>query len=161
MNNAVLLDKDGTLVEDDGYSPGPWRLRPNAIRVLRELQDAGFLLVVVTNQSGIARGLMTEADLMRSKDDMERRLGAHGIRLAGFYHCPHAPDGGCRCRKPEPGMLIQAAEDLDLDLSRSWMVGDKDTDAEAGHRAGCRSIKASLPEAVRTICSETIPSPAR
>lgn len=144
---AVFLDKDGTLVEDVPYNVDPALLRftPNAIEGLRRLAEAGFALVVVSNQSGIARGLFERAALVRLQGALEALLLQHGIVLDGFYFCPHAPSPdprrpGCLCRKPAPGLLRQAARARHLDLARSWMVGDILNDVEAGRRAGCRSI---------------------
>lgn len=146
---AVFLDKDGTLVVDVPYNvePGLIRLAPGVPEGLRRLQAAGYHLVVVSNQSGVARGCFPEAAL----DGVERRLrellAAHGVDLAGFYYCPHHPEGAvaayraaCGCRKPEPGLLVEAAREQGIDLAASWMVGDILNDVEAGHRAGCRSI---------------------
>jgi histidinol-phosphate phosphatase family protein len=104
------------------------------------------LLIVVTNQSGLARGYFTDADFHAMQASLRRRLRSAGVRLDAAYHCPHHPDGAvaslsvtCRCRKPEPGMLLRAARDHDVDLARSWMVGDFASDVEAGRRAGCRT----------------------
>ena len=150
---GLFLDRDGTLVHArhypsraeelvlyDGIGPG-----------LRALQAAGFRLVVITNQSGLARGLFTEADLGLMHDHLAAELARFGVRLDGVYHCPHHPDGivpalatACDCRKPEPGMLLRAAADLGLDLDRSWFLGDILDDVEAGNRAGCRTILVDL-----------------
>jgi D-glycero-D-manno-heptose 1,7-bisphosphate phosphatase len=157
LRKAILIDKDGTLVEDDAYSPGPWRLRQNAAAALRELTKAGYLLAVVTNQSGIGRGYYTHAELSSGKRDLEAQLGASGISLSGFYVCPHVPESRCECRKPKPGLLLQAIEALSLDPAQSWMVGDKGTDQDAAKSAGVRYcdghdlLKAS--EWIRRQCS--------
>jgi D-glycero-D-manno-heptose 1,7-bisphosphate phosphatase len=146
---AVFLDRDGTLVHPRHYPSRPEELRlyTHIGSELREIQRAGFRLVVVTNQSGLARGLFSEAALRRMHDHLIDQLVRDNVRLDAIYHCPHHPDGivpqlavPCQCRKPWPGMLMQAARDLDLDLQRSWMVGDILDDIEAGDRAGCRSI---------------------
>lgn len=147
---AIFLDKDGTLVEDVPYNINPdlMVLTDGAARGLRRLSEAGYRLVVVTNQSGVARGYFPEAALEGVREDLDRLiLRASGARLAGFYYCPHHPEGvvpgyaiECDCRKPRPGMLLRAAKELDIDLSRSWMVGDVLNDVEAGRRAGCRTI---------------------
>lgn len=146
---AVFLDRDGTInvevqylnkVEDFEFIPGvPW--------ALRRLKDAGFLLVVVTNQSGIGRGYYDEAALQAIHDHMHAELAGFGVTIDACYFCPHHPEHAtgdyrteCACRKPLPGMLQQAAEDLDIDLSRSYMVGDKLADVEAGLNAGCTSL---------------------
>lgn len=150
---AIFLDRDGTLVEPRHYPSRPEELHlyENIAPDLHILQRAGFQLVVVTNQSGIARGYFSEADLARMHRHLAALLARQGVQIAGFYHCPHHPDGvmpglsrRCRCRKPEPGMLFQAADDLGLDPERSWLVGDILDDVEAGNRAGCRTILVDL-----------------
>ena len=140
---AVFLDKDGTLVEDIPYNVDPRLLRftPGVAAGLRRLHDAGFLLVVVSNQSGIARGRFTEAQFALLQAAMRQRLrAAAGVELAAFEYCPHAPDAGCECRKPRPGMLRRAACAHGICLERSWMIGDILDDVEAGRRAGCRTV---------------------
>lgn len=144
---AVFLDKDGTLVEDVPYNVDPALLRftPNALEALQLLASNGWRLVVVSNQSGLARGYFDRAQLARLQAALEALLARAGIRLDGFYVCPHAPSPdprrpACLCRKPAPGLLHQAARALNLDLSRSWMVGDILNDVEAGRRAGCRTV---------------------
>jgi D-glycero-D-manno-heptose 1,7-bisphosphate phosphatase len=103
---------------------------------LRVLRERGYALVVVTNQRGIARGFMSEDDVEAVHEKLRAACEAGGAPLAGVYHCPHDRDTGCPCRKPEPGMLLRAAEDLGLDLARSVLVGDSESDVEAGRRAG-------------------------
>lgn len=143
---AVFIDKDGTLVENVPYNVDPARLQftPNAVEGLLTLASAGFRLVVVTNQPGIAFHFFDRAALGRLQLALQDKLAAQGVQLAGFYACPHAPAAprmaGCLCRKPAPGLLHQAARALHLDLQRSWMVGDILDDVEAGRRAGCRSV---------------------
>jgi len=143
---AVFLDKDGTLVVDVPYNVDPQRmqLQGGTAAGVQRLHRAGYALVVVTNQSGIARGYFAEAALGLVERRLQELLG---VPLAGFYYCPHHPAGvvadyaiACNCRKPEPGLLLQAAADLQLDLSRSWLIGDILNDVEAAHRAGCRAI---------------------
>lgn len=144
---AAFIDRDGVINREREYvyRIEDFELVPGAIEGLRRLHEAGYALVVVTNQAGIARGLYTEADFQQLSSHMWRLLKGEGIDLAGIYHCPHHPTAGqgeyrrdCDCRKPAPGMLLRAAADLDLDLSRSVMVGDKRSDAEAGRAAGIR-----------------------
>ncbi len=150
---AVFLDRDGTLVHDRHYPrrPDELVLYDGIGPGLARLQHAGYRLVVITNQSGLARGLFTDHDLDRMHDHLREELARLGLRLDGVYHCPHHPDGtvpalavACECRKPEPGMLRRAAADLDLDLARSWFLGDILDDVEAGHRAGCRTVLVDL-----------------
>jgi D,D-heptose 1,7-bisphosphate phosphatase len=143
---AVFLDRDGTLIEDVPYlsDPADVRLFPGAAEALMRLQHAGFVLVLVTNQSGIGRGFFTEDRLGEIHDELEGRLAARGVSLDGIYYCPAVPaEGGgpdCPDRKPSPGMLLRGADELGLDLDASWMVGDKMSDVMAGLNAGCRSI---------------------
>ncbi len=139
LRPAVFLDRDGTLIEDMDYlsDPAGVRVLPGVRDALGRLRDAGFLLVIVTNQSGIGRGYFTEEDHVAVAAAVRDALE---VNLDGEYHCPHAPDEGCGCRKPSPGMLRRAASDLAIDLSRSVMVGDREGDALAGLAAGCRSV---------------------
>lgn len=146
---AVFLDKDGTLVENVPYNVDCARLRltAGAGEALRTLHEQGFALVVVTNQAGVALGYFTEEAVLRVRDALQSLLQQWDVRLTGFFYCPHLPTGTvaryarlCECRKPLPGMLLSAAREFDLDLSRSWMVGDILHDVEAGHRAECRAI---------------------
>lgn len=143
---AVFLDRDGTLIEQVHYlsDPGRVRLLPGTAEALRRLHDAGFARVVVTNQSAIGRGMLTEAGLRLIHDEMNRQLDAAGTAVDAIYYCPEAPSGDDRTvvedgdRKPGPGMLIRAAEELGLDLDASWMVGDMISDILAGINARCR-----------------------
>jgi D-glycero-D-manno-heptose 1,7-bisphosphate phosphatase len=145
---AIFLDKDGTLVPDIPYNVQPDRIElvRGAATALQRLDRAGYRLIVISNQSGVARGMFVESAL----GSVERRLRAllHDIAvpLAGFYYCPHHPEGSvapyavdCDCRKPAPGLLLRAARDLDIAIERSWMIGDILNDVEAAHRAGCRA----------------------
>lgn len=137
---AVFLDKDGTLVDDVPYNVDPDRivLARGAYAGTAALHRAGYALVVVTNQSGVARGLFGEDALVGVEAKLRALLAPTPI--AGFYFCPHGPDDGCDCRKPLPGMLLRAAAELDIDLRASWMIGDILNDVEAGARAGCRTV---------------------
>ena len=143
---AIFLDRDGTLIELVHHltRPGQVRLLPGAAAALRELRAAGYACVMVTNQSVIGRGLLTEAGLYAVHAELERQLAQHGVALDGWYFCPAAPSGSdrgvveCADRKPGPGMLQRAARELALDLPRSWMVGDMLSDVLAGRNAGCR-----------------------
>lgn len=146
---AVFLDRDGTLNVDSGYvaDPSNVALVPNAAQGLRMLADAGFALVVVSNQSGIARGYFTLADAEAVDQRVRELLAAEGVMLAGMYRCPHLAGAAdleygrdCDCRKPKPGMLLHAAADLGLALGQSWMVGDRVSDMQAGRAAGCRCV---------------------
>jgi D-glycero-D-manno-heptose 1,7-bisphosphate phosphatase len=143
------VDRDGTLIEEAGYLNHLDRLRffPFTVDAVRQLNRGGFAVVVITNQAGIARGIVPEAFLSRAHRHIEDRLAAGGARIEGFYHCPHHPDGvlasfrqSCDCRKPRPGLIRRAAADLDLDLVRSYTVGDRWHDLEAGRAAGTMTV---------------------
>ena len=147
---CVFLDRDRTIIEDPGYltDPEAVKLLPGVELALRSLADAGFKLVVVTNQSAVARGMITEDGLERIHEEMRRQLSERDVVLDGIYHCPYHPDGAVEefaresvDRKPQPGMLLRAAKELELDLAHSWMVGDSPRDVEAGQRAGCRTVR--------------------
>jgi len=146
---AIFIDKDGTLVEDIPYNVNPslLELTWQAGHGLQLLQQMGYALIVVTNQSGVAKGLFTEAALDLLHHRLAEMLAQYGVSLDGFYYCPHSPEGvinryaiSCTCRKPMPGMLLRAASEHDIDLQQSWMIGDILNDVEAGCRAGCRTV---------------------
>jgi len=154
---AVFLDRDGTLIEDTHYPRDPRRVRllPGAAEALRELGRRGFLLVVVSNQSGLGRGLVTAEEARAVAARVEECLRAGGAGVHASYYCPHAPWDGCRCRKPSPGMLLRASAELGIDLPRSFLVGDKASDVEAGRRAGCYTIRyAPVPGAAPEVAAD-------
>lgn len=138
----VFLDRDGTLVEDTNYvyRLSDYRLLPGVIEALRLLRQAGYGLAIVTNQSGIARGVFTREDFDRFQARLMADLAPAGIVIEETYVCPHMPDAGCDCRKPSPATLFRARDRFDIDLERSWMIGDHAIDVELGIRAGCNSI---------------------
>lgn len=144
---AVFFDKDGTLIEKMPFNADPARMTftPHALTALRRLDAAGFALVVVTNQPGLATGHFARVELVRLERALTERVRDEaGVMLTGFYACPHPPGEGdrpaCLCRKPAAGLLRQAALTHRIDLARSWMVGDTLDDVEAGRRAGARSV---------------------
>ena len=139
---AIFIDRDGTLIEDvpDNVDPQHLRFTRDAIEGLMLLQAYGYALVVVTNQPGVGLGMFDDAALESLHAHMRAQLAEHGVVLAGVYACSHKPGAGCGCRKPEPGLLLRAAADLDLALERSWLIGDILDDVEAGCRAGCRTV---------------------
>ena len=140
---ALFLDRDGTLIEDAVYPRDPRRVRllPGAADALVRLARRGFALVIVSNQSGVARGLISAAEAEAVHAEVVRRFAAAGVAFDGAYYCYHAPDEGCPCRKPAPGLLLRAAGELGLDIGRSFMVGDKAIDVAAGEAAGCRGVR--------------------
>jgi histidinol-phosphate phosphatase family protein len=140
-NRAIFLDRDGTLMEEVEYCGDPAKVKvfPGVREALQRLKEAGFLLIVVTNQSGIGRGFFTETEYQAVQTELVHQLGTNLID--GAYFCPDAPDAVSVRRKPEPGMLLEAARDFGIDLSRSFLIGDKCSDVECGKRAGTRTIQ--------------------
>ena len=153
-HKAVFLDRDDTLISDPGYisDPAQVQLLPHVGHSLAMLKKMGYLLVVVTNQSGVARGIVTEQTLEQIHHHLKKLLADEGVYLDAIYYCPYHPEGTVAkytresdLRKPQPGMLLKAAEELDIDLSQSWMIGDSYQDIAAGSRAGCRTILLDTP----------------
>lgn len=143
---AVFLDRDGTINVEKNYlyRIEDWEWIPGAETAIAQLNLAGFLVVVVSNQAGIARGFYTEEDVSNLHLQVSANLMHHGGKIDAFYYCPHHPDHGenraCKCRKPKPAMLLEAARSLNIDLGNSWMVGDKVIDLLAAKAAGVRGI---------------------
>jgi D-glycero-D-manno-heptose 1,7-bisphosphate phosphatase len=135
---AIFLDRDGTLIEEVNYLSRVEDLRifPFSSDALQRLKNSGFLAIVVTNQSGIGRDVYDEAAMHRIHDEIQNELSGS---IDAFYFCPHLPCDGCRCRKPGVGMIEAARADFEIDMDRSWMIGDKTIDIETGHNAGIRS----------------------
>jgi len=135
---AIFLDRDGTLIEEVNYLSRveDLRLFPFSAEAVRRLKDAGFLMIVVTNQSGIGRGIYTEADMHAIHEAIQKQLDG---AIDAFYFCPHLPSDGCECRKPKTGMIDAAMRDLEIDLEKSWIIGDKKIDVETGKSAGLRT----------------------
>lgn len=142
MNRAVLIDRDGTISKNVPYcsSPKDFELLPEVAEGIKLLNKHYFKVVVVTNQSGIARGYFTEETLAKIHDKMRDELARHGAYIDAIYYCPHHPDDDCDCRKPSPRMVLQAASDLNINLSQSYVVGDSEMDIEMGKRAKCKTI---------------------
>jgi histidinol-phosphate phosphatase family protein len=138
----VFLDRDGTLIEDKGYAfrPDDYELLPGVLEGLALLQRAGYRFAIVTNQSGIARRIFTAEEFESFQRLLLGDLEQAGIRVAATYVCPHLPDAGCDCRKPNPAVLFRARDELGIDLAGSWVIGDHLGDVELARRAGCRSI---------------------
>jgi D-glycero-D-manno-heptose 1,7-bisphosphate phosphatase len=149
MRRAVFLDRDGTLIEEAGYLDRLERLAlfPYSVDAVRVLNRGGFAVLVITNQSGIARGIVREAFVGEAHRHIAAKVAAGGGHIDGFYYCPHHPEAAveafrvqCDCRKPAPGLLRLAAQELHLDLARSFVVGDRWHDVSAGRAAGARTI---------------------
>lgn len=145
---AVFIDRDGTISEEVGYvnHPSRYRVFPYAAEAIKRLNEAGWLAVLVTNQAGVARGYFTEDVIGAVHTLLAQELERGGARLDAIYYCPHHPSVGeppyrfdCDCRKPRPGLIRRAAADLDIDLERSWMVGDRYSDTELARNAGTRA----------------------
>jgi D-glycero-D-manno-heptose 1,7-bisphosphate phosphatase len=146
---AVFLDRDGTVNEEVGYLSQPENIRilpdvPNAIRLLKE---AGYKVLVITNQSGVARGYYTEDDVQLINKKINEQLMQSGASIDGFFYCPHHPDGiiakysyTCKCRKPESGMILEAADKFSLDLTKSFIIGDKLSDLQMAESLGARAV---------------------
>ncbi|TLV03406.1 D-glycero-alpha-D-manno-heptose-1,7-bisphosphate 7-phosphatase [Dyadobacter luticola] len=145
-NKTVFLDKDGTLIRDEPYNADPAKVvfEEDVFEGLRTLHGDGYQLVIVSNQPGLAMGLFSQTELDALIRFFEDQFAENGLVLAGFYYCPHAPSNestlACDCRKPEPGLLLRAAREMNIDLEHSWMIGDILNDVEAGNRAGCRTV---------------------
>jgi D-glycero-D-manno-heptose 1,7-bisphosphate phosphatase len=143
---AILLDRDGVInvkLPPDQYvcCPAQFEFIPGAIEALGLLRDLGFLLVVVTNQRGIALGCHNKNDLHKVHEYMGRELLKNGVILDAIYYCPHDSIENCECRKPAPGMIIEACADLNIDLANSYMVGDSPSDIAAGRKAGASTVR--------------------
>lgn len=148
-HRAIFIDKDGTLIKDNPYNVDPSKIEfyPEVWEALRLIARRGFLFIVVSNQPGVAKGNFREVELENLISSFRRTFERRGVPLAGFYYCPHHPDGvvdgysiACQCRKPNPGLLFKAAGRFNVKLEESWMIGDILNDVEAGNRAGCRTI---------------------
>lgn len=138
----ILLDRDGTIIVDKHYlsEPAGVELLPGAATGLKKMQDLGFGLAVLTNQSGVGRGYYDIASVHACNARMVELLEAHGVTIAGVYHCPHAPEDGCDCRKPAPGLMNQAVDALGFDSRDAIMIGDKQADMGVGHTSGATTI---------------------
>ena len=173
MKIAVFIDRDGTICKDVHYmrSPEQFELLPGAAEGIKLLNELDVKVIVATNQSGVARGYFTEADLQKIHERMIEELSKRGARIDAIYYCPHHPNDDCDCRKPKVGMLKQAARDFGLELGKCFIIGDKKLDVETGRNAGCTSIlipssetepgigvdhvMANLHEAAKLIAKET------
>jgi D-glycero-D-manno-heptose 1,7-bisphosphate phosphatase len=153
-DKAIFIDRDDTLIKDPGYisSPDQVELLDGAAEALIKLKELGYKLIVASNQSAVARGMVTEKVLDKIHDRLKQLLAEKDAFLDRIYYCPYHPDGvvpkyrkESKNRKPNPGMLLTAAKELDIDLSQSWCIGNSDRDIEAGHRAGCKTILIDAP----------------
>jgi len=140
MKKALFLDRDGVINIDKvhAYKAEDFEFTPGIFSICREFQEQGFLIIVITNQAGIAKGIYNVADFLELTSWMTGEFRKEGIEISKVYFCPHHPDytGPCECRKPAPGMILQAVREFDLDISDCVLIGDMETDIEAGRRAG-------------------------
>jgi len=140
MQKALFIDRDGVINVDKGhvYSQEDFEFNDGIFDLCRGYYDAGYFILVITNQAGIAKGIFTEADFIKLTEWMISRFQENGILISKVYYCPHHPDftGPCKCRKPQPGMLLNAIKEFDLDITECVLIGDMETDLEAGRRAG-------------------------
>lgn len=156
---AIFFDRDGTLIVDKPYLNDPDQIEylPGVFSALKKLQEEGFLLIIVTNQSGISRGLIEINNLNKIHSNMKSEFSRYGVELLGFYYAPYLPSSDHPLRKPNPGMLFEAAKDFNVDLGQSWMIGDRMTDVAAGVRAGTRTILLSDAPVLSKDSTEFIP----
>jgi D-glycero-D-manno-heptose 1,7-bisphosphate phosphatase len=157
VNKAVFLDRDGVINEliyypehgivDSPFIPNQFRLLPKVAKAIARFHELGFKVVVISNQPGIAKGYLSQETFAEIRSKMNRELARRGAFLDAEYYCFHHPEAkikrlkaNCKCRKPEPGLLLEAEEELDINLSLSWMIGDGLTDVQAGNKAGCKTI---------------------
>jgi D-glycero-D-manno-heptose 1,7-bisphosphate phosphatase len=160
----VILDRDGTINEDsEDYikSPDEWRPIKGSLEAIARLTQADYRVVVATNQSGIARGLFDTRTLFAIHDTLLRALAQHGGRIDAFFFCPHAPEAGCACRKPQPGMLLELARRFNVPLDQAYMVGDTLRDLQAAAAAGARPVLVLTGNGARTRDAGGLPSGTR
>lgn len=147
MNNlckAVFLDRDGVInKERSDYvkTVDELVILDDIINPIKKLRDNNFLVIIITNQSAINRGLTTHQNVENIHSAIQEYLKKNGVQIDAFYYCPHRPDEYCNCRKPKPGLLKKATSDLKIDIKSSWMIGDRDSDMEAARAVGCKAIK--------------------
>ena len=141
---TVFVDRDGVINQERSdyvKSISELEIYPNVAKNIKLLKDAGFLVVVITNQSAVNRGIVTHEMINQIHNSIQNHLKKYGTFLDGFYYCPHTPNENCNCRKPKPGLLQKAILELNIDLNSSWMIGDSDSDIEAADSIGCKAIK--------------------
>lgn len=142
MNKAVFLDRDGVINHDDGHVGRikDFKFLSGVFEAIQKLQSAGYLIIIVTNQAGIAKKYFSEEDYRKLTEYMLNKFRASGIEIKKIYYCPHHPEDNCDCRKPKIKFLKEASREFSIDLNSSWVIGDKLTDIEMGKNAGCKTI---------------------
>jgi D-glycero-D-manno-heptose 1,7-bisphosphate phosphatase len=156
----IILDRDGVINEDsDDYikTPAEWIPIPGSLKAIAALNHAGYTVVVATNQSGIARGLYTEAGLAEIHATMQRQLAAVGGHIDAIFYCRHHPDEHCACRKPKPGLLLQIAAEFKIDIEKALMVGDAARDIECAQAVGCPAVLVKTGKGMRTLEAKNVP----
>lgn len=146
FNKAIFLDRDGVINKDrSDYVKSIHELEifSNIEKDIKKIKEKGFLVIVVSNQSAIGRNLTSHTEVQKIHDHIQQYLKKWNVQIDAFYYCPHHPNDNCNCRKPKPGLILQAANDHNIDLSNSWVIGDHDRDFQSGLNAGCKSIKIS------------------
>lgn len=160
-NKAVFLDRDGTInrmLENDYVKTWEeFEFLPGTAEAIRALKAKGYLVIIITNQRGIGKGIMTEEDLGQVHRRMCEELASAGAYIDDIFYCPHNIEDDCSCRKPKPGLLLQAQAKWDIDLERSFLIGDMDSDIEAGRTVGCATIKLQTDKGISTADLETVP----
>jgi D-glycero-D-manno-heptose 1,7-bisphosphate phosphatase len=141
-DKAIFMDRDGTIIEDVPYLANHEKVKliAGVGECLAELQRQGYKLILISNQSGVGRGLIAAHELEKIHERLESLLAIHGVDLTSYHYCLHTPQDKCECRKPMPGMILDAIREFDLDIENSFMIGDKESDLLAGRNAGCRTI---------------------
>jgi len=162
---AIFIDRDGTVSEEVGYMyhAGLFRMYPWTGQAIRKINASGMKSVLITNQSGIERGYFKEATVHEVHEVLQQGLKQSEAHLDGIYYCPHAPERDCDCRKPRPGLILRAARDLDIDLSKSFMVGDRYLDVRAANAAGLRSVLVRCGDGASEVsryASQPVPQPS-
>jgi len=144
LKKAVFFDRDGVINKerkDYVKTTSELEIFPSIVKPIKKLKEAGFDIIVITNQSAINQGLTTHQKVFEIHSTIQDFLKKNGTQIDSFYYCPHKPNENCQCRKPKPGLILRAADELRLNLKSSWMIGDSDTDIQAAFAAGCKSLK--------------------
>ncbi len=160
-NKAVFFDRDGVInKERKDYVKTIEELEifPNIVEPIKNLKNSGFMIIVITNQSAINRGLMTHKKVEVRHSTIQEYLKQYDTQIDGFYYCPHRPDENCECRKPKPGLFFKAANEFQVNLPSSWMIGDNDSDTQAAITAGCRAIKINSNNDLQNIVKQILNS---
>lgn len=163
MKSAIFLDRDGVINQnrtDYVKSINELKIFPTIAKTIKNFKNYGYIVIVITNQSAVNRGLVTHDDVKKIHKTIQTYLKKNGTYIDAFYYCPHRPDEGCNCRKPKPGMILKAINDFNLDAKSSWMIGDSDSDVLAGKSAGINTIKVdglvNTPSVMKKILSSRI-----